>query len=122
MAAFKDCLAIVLSSPMFLYLAEPNLETKPRPLSDLELATRLSYFLWGAPPDLELRQLAANGELARQNVITAQTKRLLDDQRSRGVSDALTYQWLGLHRLDFFQVNLLKHRRFDNATKLAARD
>jgi cytochrome c553 len=121
-AAFKDCLAIVLSSPMFLYLAEPNLETKPRPLSDLELATRLSYFLWGAPPDLELRQLAANGELARPNVLTAQTKRLLDDPRSRGVSDAFTYQWLGLHRLDFFQVNLLKHRRFDNATKLAARD
>lgn len=121
-AAIKDSLAIVLSSPMFLYLAEPNLESKPRPLSELEVATRLSYFLWGAQPDRELRRLAAKGDLARPEVLTAQTQRLLDDPRSRGFSDAFTYQWLGLDRLDFFQVNLLKHRRFDNATKLAARN
>jgi len=121
-AAFKDSLAIVLSSPMFLYLAEPNLDAKPRPLTDLELATRLSYFLWGTQPDLELHQLAASGELAKPAVLDEQTTRLLDDPRSRGFSDAFTYQWLGLDRLDFFQVNLLKHRRFDNATKLAARN
>ena len=120
-AAFKDSLAIVLSSPMFLYLAEPNLEAKPRPLTDIELATRLSYFLRGSQPDAELRQLAAKGELAKPEVLEAQTTRLLDDPRSRGFSDAFTYQWLGLDRLDFFQVNLVKHRRFDNATKLAAR-
>jgi len=120
-AAFKESLAIVLSSPMFLYLAEPNLETTPRPLTSIELATRLSYFLWGTQPDQELRELAAKGDLARPEVLSAQTKRLLDDPRSRGFSDAFTYQWLGLDRLDFFQVDLVKHRRFDNATKLAAR-
>ncbi|QDT60378.1 Planctomycete cytochrome C [Stieleria bergensis] len=119
--AFKESLAIVLSSPMFLYLAEPNLETKPRPLNDIELATRLSYFLWGSQPDHELRELAAKGELARPDVLREQTTRLLDDPRSRGFSDAFAYQWLGLDRLDFFQVDLVKHRRFDNATKLAAR-
>ena len=121
-SAFKDSLAIVLSSPMFLYLAEPNLAAKPRPLTGLELATRLSYLLWGTPPDAELRQLAAAGELTEPQELAAQTTRLLDDPRSRGFSDAFTYQWLGLDRLDFFQVNLLKHRRFHNATKLAARD
>jgi len=121
-AAIRDSLAIVLSSPMFLYLAEPNLESNPRPLTDLELATRLSYFLWGTQPDRQLRQLAAKGELTRPEVLAMQTTRLLDDPRSRGFSDAFTYQWLGLDRLDFFQVNLLKHRRFDNATKLAARN
>ncbi|MDA1165217.1 MAG: DUF1592 domain-containing protein [Planctomycetota bacterium] len=47
--------------------------------------------------------------------------RWLADPRSRGFSDALTYQWLGLDRLDFFQVNLEHHPRFDNSTKLAAR-
>ncbi len=121
-AALKETLAIVLSSPMFLYLAEPSLESKPRPLTATELATRLSYFLWGSPPDVELQQLAANGELAKPEVLAAQTTRLLDDPRSRGFSDAFTYQWLGLDRLDFFQVNLEHHPRFDNSTKLAARD
>jgi hypothetical protein len=120
-AALKETLAIVLSSPMFLYLAEPSVESKPRPLSEMELATRLSYFLWGSPPDVELRKLAENGELAKPEVLDAQTTRLLDDPRSRGFSDAFTYQWLGLDRLDFFQVNLEHHPRFDNSTKLAAR-
>lgn len=121
-AALKETLAVVLSSPMFLYLAEPSVKSKPRPLTDQELATRLSYFLWGSPPDVELRKLAANGELAKPEVFAAQTTRLLDDPRSRGFSDAFTYQWLGLDRLDFFRVNLEHHPRFDNSTKLAARN
>ncbi len=121
-AALKDSLAIVLSSPMFLYLAEPSLESKPRALTDIELATRLSYFLWGSQPDSELRKLAEQGELAKPDVLAEQTTRLLDSPRSRGFSDAFTYQWLGLDRLDFFQVNLEKHPRFDNSTKLAARN
>ena len=121
-AALKESLAIVLSSPMFLYLAEPSLESKPRPLSDVELATRLSYFLWGSQPDAELRELAESGALAKPKVLGAQITRLLDDSRSRGFSDAFTYQWLGLDRLDFFQVNLQEHHRFDNCTKLAARN
>ncbi len=120
-AALKDSLAIVLSSPMFLYLSEPSPDQKPRPLTGIELATRLSYFLWGSQPDQQLRELAEKGELSNPEVLTAQTTRLLDDSRSRRFSDSFTYQWLGLDRLDFFQVDLLKHRRFDNGTKLAAR-
>lgn len=121
-AAMKDSLAIVLSSPMFLYLSEPSPDQKPRPLTDIELATRLSYFLWGSQPDRQLRALAEKGELSNPEVLAAQTTRLLDDSRSRRFSNSFTYQWLGLDRLDFFQVDLLKHRRFDNSTKLAARD
>lgn len=120
-AAMKDSLAIVLSSPMFLYLAEPSFGQKSRALTDFELATRLSYFLWGAPPDAELQQLAEQGELKDPQVLATQTTRLLDDARSRDFSDSFTYQWLGLDRLDFFQVNLQKHPRFDNSTRLAAR-
>lgn len=120
--AAKDSLAIALASPMFLYLAEPSLHQKPRPLTDIELATRLSYFLWGSQPDSVLRELAEQGELAKADVLAAQATRLLDDPRSRRFSDSYTYQWLGLDRLDFFQVELLKHRRFDNGTKAAARD
>ena len=111
----------MLSSPMFLYLAEPSLENKQRPLTDIELATRLSYFLWGSQPDVELRRLAEQKKLTDPKVLAAQTTRLLDDARSKQFSDSFTYQWLGLDRLDFFQVNLQKHPRFHNATKLQAR-
>ena len=120
--AVKDSLAIALASPMFLYLTEPSPAQEPRALTGIELATRLSYFLWGSPPDSQLRELAVNGELSKPDVLAAQTTRLLDDLRSRRFSDSYTYQWLGLDRLDFFQVELLKHRRFDNATKAAARE
>lgn len=120
--AAKDSLAIALASPMFLYLAEPSTDQKPRPLTDIELATRLSYFLWGSQPDSELRDLSEQGQLSEPDVLAAQTTRLLDDPRSRRFSDSYTYQWLGLDRLDFFQVDLLKHRRFDNGTKATARE
>jgi hypothetical protein len=121
-AALKDTLSVVLASPMFLYLAEPSPDEKRRSLTDAELATRLSYFLWSAPPDATLRDLAARGELAKPEVLAAQTNRLLDDPRSEDFIKAFTYQWLGMDRLDFFQVNLALYPRFDNGTKLAARD
>lgn len=120
--AARDSLAIALASPMFLYLTEPSPDQEARPLTDIELATRLSYFLWGSQPDLHLRELAREGKLSQPDVLAAQTTRLLNDPRSRRFSDSYTYQWLGLDRLDFFQVDLLKHRRFDNGTKASARE
>jgi hypothetical protein len=120
-AALKETLSVVLSSPMFLYLAEPAADEKHRPLTDAELATRLSYFLWSAPPDATLRDLARRGELTKPEVLAAQTQRLLDDPRSQGFTTPFAHQWLGLDRLDFFQVNLAMYPRFDHSTKLAAK-
>jgi len=119
--ALKGMLAVVLASPMFLYLAEPA-DDKRRALTDLELATRLSYFLWGSPPDVTLRDLARRGELAKPEVLATQTTRLLDDPRSEGFVTGFVYQWLGMDRLDFFQINRALFPRFDDSTKLAARD
>ena len=121
-AALKETLATVLASPMFLYLAEPNAGTVARPLSGDELATRLSFFLWGAPPDAELRRIAGDGSLLQQDVLLAQTERLLDDPRSDGFIRPFVHQWLNLDRLDFFEVNRAQYPRFDTATKVAARE
>jgi hypothetical protein len=121
-AALKETLSVVLSSPMFLYLAEPAADEKHRALTDLELATRLSYFLWAAPPDATLRDLARRGELSQPAVLAAQTDRLLDDPRSAGFITPFTQQWLGLDRLDFFEVNRPLYPRFDNSTKLDAKN
>ncbi len=120
--AFKDTLAVVLASPRFLYLSEPTADNTKRPLTGDELAVRLSYFLWGAPPDSKLRELGCSGELLKTDVLIAETQRLLDDPRSAGFSRPFTYQWLGLDRLDFFEINREMHPRFDDATKLAARE
>ena len=121
-AALKETLSIILASPLFLYLSEPVNDTERRPLSQLELATRLAYFLWGAPPDTTLRELAARGDLQKPEVLKAQTNRLLDDPRAVGFIRPFVYQWLGLDRLDFFEVNRALYPRFDDSTKLAARN
>jgi len=117
-AALKDTLAVVLASPMFLYLAEPAEDGKRRALTAAELATRLSYFLWSAPPDEELLR----ADLTKPEVLAAQTTRLLDDPRSREFVNGFVFQWLGMERLDFFEVNRQKYPRFDDSTRLAAKN
>ena len=121
-AALKETLSVVLASPMFLYLAEPSQEEKRRPLTGPELATRLSYFLWSAPPDETLLDLGNRGELLKPAVLAAQTTRLLDDSRSRDFVHGFLFQWLGMDRLDFFEVNRPKFPRFDDSTRLAAKN
>lgn len=120
-AALIEALSVVLAAPKFLYLAEPSPDDKPRTLTDAELATRLSYFLWSAPPDATLRELAKRGELSKPEVLTAQTTRLLDDPRSEAFVRAFTHQWLGMDRFDFFMVNLALYPHFDDGTRQAAR-
>jgi mono/diheme cytochrome c family protein len=119
-AALKEALSVVLSSPMFLYLAEPSEDGKPRPLTSAELAVRLAYFLWSAPPDGMLRDLAQSGELLKPEVLATQTDRLLEDPRSADFVRAFVAQWLGTARLDFFEINRPRYPRFDNCTKLSA--
>jgi hypothetical protein len=115
--AMKETLSVVLASPMFLYLAEPAHEAKRSSLTNSELANRLSYFLWSAPPDDELLK----ADLSKPEVLAAQTKRLLDDERSRDLVHGFVHQWLGMDRIDFFQVNRAMYPRFDDSTKLNAR-
>ncbi|MEK0447363.1 MAG: hypothetical protein RLZZ399_2684 [Verrucomicrobiota bacterium] len=121
-AALKETLAIVLSSPPFLYLAEPVPDGTRRALTHPELATRLSYFLWGTSPDATLLALAEKGELAKPEVLRAQTNRLLDDPRSQGFLRPFFQQWLVLDRLEFFKFSRKLFPNFDDGTELAARN
>jgi hypothetical protein len=124
--AVQEPLAIILSSPHFLYLSEPvapgavEAGTR-RPLTDLELASRLSYFLTGGPPDDELLDRARAGSLAHPDVLAGEVNRLLADPKSRRFIDAFTHQWLGLDRLDFFQFNDTLYPDYDLATKSLSR-
>jgi hypothetical protein len=121
-AALKQTLSVVLASPMFLYLAEPAPGGKRHPLTGTELANRLSYFLWSGPPDAALLALGRSGELLKPDVLAAQTTRLLDDGRAQNLVHDFVHQWLGLERIDFFQVNRSLYPRFDESTKQNVRN
>lgn len=113
--------AVILASPSFLYLAEPSTGKTPRLLNDRELAVRLSYMLWSAPPDEQLLDLARQGTLHNPAVLAREVDRLIDDPRSQAFVNGFVSQWLGLARLDFFQVNTKVHKGYDLSTKAAAR-
>lgn len=119
--ALIEALGPVLSSPRFLYRAEPGADDARRELDGHELATRLSYFLWGAPPDEILHGLAKSGALLEPAVLESQTNRLLDDPRSTGFVEPFVSQWLAMDRLDFFQFDLALYPRFGDSVKEAAR-
>ena len=72
------------------------------PLSGYALASRLSYFLWSSMPDDELLDCAANGELQRPDVLIAQTRRMLQDTRSRGLATEFGANWLGFRQFEQF--------------------
>jgi hypothetical protein len=119
--AIKLPLSVVLASPDFLYLQEPGEEDKPRGLTDLELATRLSYFLWSAPPDDELLALARNNTLRQPTVLARQVDRMIASENSSAFVAGFVSQWLNMERLDFFQFDTKQFRDFDDSAKAAAR-
>ena len=96
--AFALTLARVLVAPAFLYKAEsPGPGVGPQPVSDAELATRLSYFLWSSLPDAELLQVAAAGRLHEPETLLAQTRRMLHDTKARRLAEEFGTQWLHVH-------------------------
>jgi hypothetical protein len=97
----RDALSAILASPYFLYRAESgDAAGGTRTLSDLELASRLSFFLWGSLPDEELLKLATSSRLSRPDVLGEQVSRMLADARARSLSDDFAFQWLHLAKLD----------------------
>ena len=97
-------LQAMLVSPNFLFRIEHDLDprdaTRAHPVSDVELASRLSYFLWSSMPDDELLDLAEAGKLRAPGALDAQVKRMLADERSAALADNFAGQWLELRNLD----------------------
>ena len=89
-------LQAVLLSQNFMYRVEEDPE---RP-TDYELASRLSFFLWGAPPDAELLSLAAAGTLNQTDTLRAQVQRMIADPKIAGLVDDFVYDWMELDKFD----------------------
>jgi hypothetical protein len=113
--ALRDTLTSVLMSPHFCYrfdLAKPG--TAARALTDYELASRLSYFLWSSMPDGELLAHAVAGDLHRPDVLKAQTRRMLRDPRVRRLATEFAGNWLDFRR--FEEHNSVDRSRFPTFT------
>lgn len=113
--AMRDALASILVSPHFCYRFDLAAEgSEIQPLSPYALASRLSYFLWSSMPDDELLAHAAAGDLRRPEVLLAQTRRMLADDRIRGLATEFAGNWLEFRR--FEEHNGVDRERFASFT------
>lgn len=111
-----ETLAMVLISPQFLYLLEPDSSQK-RKLNDYEIASRMSYFLWSTMPDQELLDLAADRRLSKPTVLEEQVARMLEDDRSWRFISQFTDEWLKLGNINQIAVNTDVYQGFNEAMK-----
>jgi hypothetical protein len=114
-----------LTSAEFLFKAELDdspASVTPHPLTDLELATRLSYFLWASTPDDELLQTAEAGRLSDPATLELQARRMLDSPKADALVEVFASQWLKLRTLNPATPALDVYPGFDGALKSAMRD
>jgi hypothetical protein len=125
-AGIEMALSGVLVSPEFLFRVEqdpagipPNTVYR---ISDLELASRLSFFLWSSIPDEELLGAAIAGKLHEPAVLEAQVRRMLADTRSRALVSNFASQWLHLRNLDSITPDMRLFPDFDDNLRQAFRE
>ena len=113
----RAALEAVLANPQFIFRFE-HATAKAQPgrnyaVSDLELASRLAFFLWSAPPDDELLRVASAGTLHQRPVLEREVKRLLADRRSESLAANFAVQWLSLKNLDEVLPDPYQYPNFD---------
>jgi mono/diheme cytochrome c family protein len=115
--AIGGAIEAILASPQFLFRLENTPATlragQSYRLSDPELASRLSYFIWGTGPDAELSKLASAGRLSAPGVYEKQVTRLLADPRSEALSKRFARQWLRLGDVDGVLPDAVAYPYFD---------
>lgn len=124
-AGIELALSYLLISPEFLFRVErdpPQASPgSPYKISDLELASRLSFFLWSSLPDEELLTLAEQGVLSEPDRLREQTARMLQDDRARSLVTSFAGQWLYLRNLDSVTPNARLFPDFDDNLRQAFR-
>ncbi|MDP7290694.1 MAG: DUF1592 domain-containing protein [Verrucomicrobiota bacterium] len=117
---FEEALELLveamLQSPRFLYRVENERgDGTAWPVNEYELASRMSYIIWGAPPDIELLKAAENGQLFEDVGLEAQLQRMLGDPRAAKRSSEFIHEWLNLDRLANMKPNPEKFPKWNAA-------
>jgi cytochrome c5 len=124
-AGIRAGLARILASPSFIFRTErspANLASgTAHRITDLELASRMSFFLWSSIPDDELLNLAIAGRLREPKVLEAQVKRMIADDKADALMNEFTGQWLQLRNLDKITPDILMFPDFDDNVRQAFR-
>jgi hypothetical protein len=114
-------LKAMLVAPQFLFRIErdenPNDPSAVHPVSEFELASRLSYFTWSSTPDEELLSLAERGELRKPGVIEAQVRRMIADPKAGALAENFAGQWLELRNIDAVRPDPRKFPTFDRTLR-----
>jgi len=101
-SAWKTALVGILSSQSFTYIAEGRPGTVQEKVTPVELASRLSFFLWNSLPDERLLRAAESGELARPEVLASEVARMLGDPKIDRFTESFARQWLQLDKVGMF--------------------
>ena len=117
----QKAMEAVLISPDFLFRVESELATKMamHRVANVDLASRLSFFLWSSVPDDELLTAAANGSLAKPDVLKQQVKRMLDDPRSAAMVNNFAGQWLQIRNLATVKPDPVVFADFDESLRFS---
>jgi mono/diheme cytochrome c family protein len=114
----EQALRVILTSPSFLFRSEPDpagiAAGTVYPVSDLELASRLSFFLWSTVPDDELLNVAAQRKLKNPLVLEREVRRMLADRRAKALTDNFAAQWLFLRNLQSVLPDQATFPNFDD--------
>ncbi len=114
----EQVVAAVLASPEFLFRAIPAPKGTPAntefALNDMELASRLSFFLWNTGPDDELLKVASAGRLTKPGVMEAQVKRMLADPKASSLVTSFAMKWLNIGDLDAVKPDPVLFREFND--------
>jgi hypothetical protein len=116
--AAQTALQAMLVSPHFLFRVEQDGNgDAPRRISNFEMASRLSYFLWSSTPDEELLRVAREGKLLETATLRAQVRRMLADAKSAALADNFAGQWLQLRNLESHKPDPEKFPNFDEGLR-----
>jgi mono/diheme cytochrome c family protein len=119
----ENAMVAMLASAKFLYRVEmPPAETRPGStyrLGDLELASRLSFFLWSSIPDDELLATAEQGKLRDPKVLEQQVRRMLADARSKTLTTNFAFEWLKVRDMDALEPDPFTYPAFDRPLRIA---